>query len=277
MANILIVGCGAVGGQLAHNLAQQGHTVTGIKRSPSVTAGSSVRMFAADISQASTLAKIDDNFDRLVFAVSADGRTEASYRSVYQAGLDNVLAKFPSIPWLFVSSTSVYGQNQGEWVDEHSPAEPTQRNSQLIRTAEKKVTAANQNNIVVRCSGIYGANRRHLLDNAAQTPVIQQTPAYYTNRIHQDDCVGVLAFLLRQSLAGATLAQCYLASDDDPAPLWEVMIWLAEQQAYAPPIAKPVEIPAVQNKRCANQRLKALGYQFIYPSFREGYGTLIAR
>jgi len=275
MAYILIIGCGAVGGQLAHNLAAQGHTVTGVKRSPSVNAGGAVRMLAADISQAGTLTKLDNNFDRLVFAVSTDGRSEASYRSVYQAGLDNVLAKFPNIPWLFVSSTSVYAQNQGEWVDEHSPAEPSQLSSQLIRAAEQKVTATHPANIVVRFSGIYGANRRHLLDSTALSPVIQQTPSYYTNRIHQDDCVGVLAFLLRQSLAGSALEQCYLASDDDPAPLWEVMGWLAGRQGYPPPLAKPFVANDTQNKRCDNQRLKALGYKFIYPDFRAGYGALI--
>ena len=278
MANILIVGCGAVGGQLAHNLAQQGHTVTGIKRSPRTNnADSAVRMVAADISQASTLTKIANDFDRLVFAVSTDGRTEASYKSVYQAGLDNVLAKFPNIPWLFVSSTSVYAQNQGEWVDEQAVAEPILLNSQLIRAAEQKITAANPSNIVVRFSGIYGSERRYLLDKAAQTPAIQQTPAYYTNRIHQDDCVGVLAFLLQQSLAGAVLEPCYLASDNDPAPLWEVMCWLAERQDCPPPVATPIEAHAVQNKRCVNRRLKALGYQFIYPSFRDGYGALMAK
>jgi nucleoside-diphosphate-sugar epimerase len=274
MANILIIGCGSIGLQLAQNLAAQGHAVTGVKRSPPA-AHDNIRFIAADISQVDTLVALGDTYDHWIFIVSADGRTEVSYRSVYQTGLDNVLAQFAAVPCLFVSSTSVYGQSQGEWVDEDSPTEPENLTSQLIRQAEQKITAANPANVVVRFSGIYGPGREYLLRMAAQTPAIQQTPVYYTNRIHQQDCVGVLALLLAQSLAGKALEPIYLASDDDPAPMWDVISWLAEQLSYPAPTAKPVDGHADQNKRCRNHRLKALGYEFIYPSFRDGYGELI--
>ncbi|GAB6139791.1 SDR family oxidoreductase [Methylosoma difficile] len=277
MANILIIGCGSIGLPLAHNLAAQGHAVTGLKRNPPADQHDNIRFIAADISQADTLAALGNTYDRWIFIVSADGRTEASYRSIYQTGLDNVLAQFAAVPCLFVSSTSVYGQSQGEWVDEDSPAEPENLTSQLIRQAEQKITAANPANVVVRFSGIYGPGREYLLRMAAQTPAIQQTPVYYTNRIHQQDCVGVLAFLLAQSLADKALDPIYLASDDDPAPMWDVISWLAEQLGHPAPTAKPVDEHADQNKRCRNQRLKDLGYEFIYPSFRDGYGELIRR
>jgi len=110
---------------------------------------------------------------------------------------------------------------------------------------------------------------------AGQAPVIQQIPPYYTNRIHQLDCVGVLAFLLELRLAGVALEQCYLASDDDPAPLWEVISWLAERMSCPPPIIKSLENKSLMNKRCNNQRLTNLGYQFHYPCFKDGYLELI--
>ena len=110
---------------------------------------------------------------------------------------------------------------------------------------------------------------------ARQAPAIQQNPPYYTNRIHQQDCIGVLAFLLERRMAGVTLEQCYLASDDDPAPMWEVVSWLAEHTNCQAPAVKSAEAPCDMNNRCTNQRLKALGYKFLYPGFKDGYIELI--
>jgi nucleoside-diphosphate-sugar epimerase len=275
MANILIIGCGAIGTPLAHTLTAQGHTVTGLKRNPPTTA-SQINVVAADIASAVALATLATDFDTVFFIVSADGRSEQSYRAVYETGLQNVLAKFTRQPLIFVSSTSVYAQNQGEWVDEDSIAQPEAITSQLIRQAERRVMDANPHNMVVRFSGIYGRGREYLLRMAQQVPAIQQQPPYFTNRIHQDDCVGVLAFLLQQRLAGVVLQRCYLASDDDPAPQWEVMSWLAAQLHCPAPTAKTVPANADGNKRCDNRRLKNLGYQFRYPSYKNGYHALIA-
>ena len=276
MAKILIIGCGDIGNRLARVLADNGHEITGLKRHPPEDNGI-INYVAADITDAGTLTGLSEDFEQIFFIVSADGRNDKSYQAVYETGLDNVLAKFPAQPWLFVSSTSVYGQSAGEWVDEDSPAQPDNPNSRLIRQAELKLMSANPDNIIVRFSGIYGPGREYLLRMARQAPAIQQQPPYYTNRIHQQDCVGVLSFLLGQRLTGRKLAQCYLASDDDPAPQWEVMAWLAEHMKCPPPTAQITGPDAPMNKRCKNQRLKDLGYRFHYPSYKAGYAELIGR
>lgn len=275
MAKILIVGCGAIGSELAEVLSAQGHDVTGLKRKPPLASPGPIHYVAADISSPIDLADLDDDFAEAFFIVSPDGRTEQSYRAVYETGLDNLLARLPDTNWIMVSSTSVYGQTLGEWVDENSAAEPDNITSRLIRQAEQRLMAFNPKNIVVRFSGIYGPGREYLLRQAMQAPAIQQTPSYFTNRIHQRDCVGVLAFLLEQRLADKALAQCYLASDDDPAPMWDVMTWLAERLHCSPPVIKAVDTNAGMNKRCSNGRLKALGYQFQYPGYKDGYLELI--
>ncbi|MDP1771376.1 MAG: SDR family oxidoreductase [Methylobacter sp.] len=272
MAKILIAGCGAIGSELAEVLSAKGHDVTGLKRKPPLSSPDSVRYVAADISSPADLADLDSDFTQAFFIVSPDGRTEQSYRAVYETGLDNLLAKLPKTHWIMVSSTSVYGQTQGEWVNEDSPVEPSHITNRLIRQAEQKLTALNSVNIVVRFSGIYGPGREYLLRQAMQTPAIQQIPPYFTNRIHQRDCVGVLTFLLEQRLAGKALAQCYVASDDDPAPMWDVVSWLAESLHYPPPVVKA---GAGLNKRCSNAKLKTLGYQFQYPCYKDGYLELI--
>lgn len=271
MAKILIMGCGAIGTQLANELSAQGHAVTGLKRQPPVTADN-INYIAADITSAADIASIGADFDYVFFILSADGRTEQSYRAIYETGLRNALSKFSRPSWFFVSSTSVYGQEHGEWVDEDSLAQPDSITGRLIRQAESQVMALNTQNVVVRFSGIYGPGREHLLKMARQAPPIQKQPPYFTNRIHQRDCVGVLAFLLAQRLAGKALQQCYLASDDDPAPLWEVVSWLAEHMQCPPPVETA---GSARNKRCNNQRLKTLGYRFYYPSYQDGYRDLL--
>lgn len=279
MAKILIIGCGAIGTQLAHVLSAKGHQVTGLKRKPPETDGGMVNYFTADITSSADLEDLPADFDVLYFIVSPDGRNEESYHEIYESGLNNLLNKFSlagSNPyWIFVSSTSVYGQSQGEWVDEKSIAEPESVTSRLIRQAEQRLMDLNPENIIVRFSGIYGPGREYLLRMARQAPAIQQNPPYFTNRIHQQDCVGVLAFLLERRLAGVALEQCYLASDDDPAPMWEIMSWLAEHMHCQPPTVKSIDKHCVMNKRCNNQRLKALGYKFLYPSYKNGYIGLI--
>jgi nucleoside-diphosphate-sugar epimerase len=279
MAKILIIGCGAIGTQLAHVLSTNGHQVTGLKRNPPKTDAGNVNYFTADITAPADLKDLPLDFDVLYFIVSPDGRNEESYRDIYESGLNNLLNKFTlagSTPhWIFVSSTSVYGQSKGEWVDEDSIAQPENVTSQRIRQAEKKLMDLDANNIVVRFSGIYGPGREFLLRMAMQGPAIQKNPPYFTNRIHEQDCIGVLAFLLERRLAGVALKQCYLASDDDPAPMWEVISWVAEHLKCQPPVVKSVDDHGVMNKRCNNQRLKALGYKFHYPSFKDGYLELI--
>ena len=279
MAKILIIGCGSIGTQLAHNLAAKGHDVTGLKRNPPKLDIGEINYFTADISLAYQLEELPLDFEFIYFIVSPDGRNKESYQTIYEIGLTNLIDRFAkegaSPNWIFVSSTSVYGQSEGEWVDEESIAQPDNITSQYIRQAEQQLMDLNPQNIVVRFSGIYGPGREYLLRMAKQQSVIQKDPPYYTNRIHQQDCIGVLIFLLEQRLAGVTLEQCYLASDDNPATMWDVMSWLTEHLSCKPPEVKVNDKEVGMNKRCNNQRLKTLGYHFQYPDFKAGYLELI--
>ncbi len=278
MANILIVGCGSIGTALAQELKALGHQVTGLKRHPPKVNVDGINYFSADITEAESLEGLATNFEQIFFIVTSDSRDEQGYRAIYETGLNNLIKHFTdsgcSPAWLLVSSTGVYGQSQGEWVDENSIAEPKQATTQWIRHAERRLTDLDQRNIVVRFAGIYGPGRESLLRMAKQCPAIQKQPSYFTNRIHQDDCIGVLIFLLAQRLAGATLESYYLASDNDPAPLWDVISWLAEQLHCQPPTAK-VGVNFDMNKRCSNKRLAALGYQFQYPDYKAGYQSML--
>ncbi len=275
MAKILIVGCGAIGRELGNHLSDAGHQVTGLKRNPPKVNPDKFVYYKADITLLTGLQKLDKDYDYVFFIVSPDHRDIDSYRSAFDTGLSNLTRLLPGAVWFFISSTSVYGQSKGEWVDENSLASGNSSTSKIIVAAEKRIHVLNPGNIVVRFSGIYGPGREYLLRQAKQNSAVQQDPPYFTNRIHQRDCVGSLVFLLNQHLNGVKLSSCYLASDDCPAPMWEVMSWLTEQLSYPPPLAKTTPQDADMNKRCSNDRLKNLGYRFTYPDFRDGYSELI--
>src|SRR5690606_26465334 len=91
----------------------------------------------------------------------------------------------------------------------------------------------------------------------------------YTNRIHSEDCAGVLAHLIERKVTGEALEGLYLASDCEPVRLFELKQWLAEQLGM--PITAPARVVSSGGRRCSNRRLLDSGYRFIYPSFREGY------
>ncbi|MEI8574565.1 SDR family oxidoreductase [Methylomonas sp. LW13] len=277
MAKILVIGCGDIGYPVALRLHQQGHQVTGLKRS-APAASTPFPIFIADIRLASSLVTLPSSFDAVIFIVAPDSRQAEEYQALYDVGLRNLLAHFAAAEtspfWLMVSSTSVYEQNRGEWVDETSVTEPASATSRRLAAAEKRLWIASDRSCVVRFSGIYGPGRDWLLRRVERGEGIQQQPPSYTNRIHSEDCVAVLLFLLEKQLAGVALEPCYLATDDEPAPLWEVMSWLAEQFACPQPPPLLLAPDAPQNKRCRNTRLKALGYRFLYPSYRDGYATV---
>lgn len=274
MAKILVVGCGDIGYRVALTLYQAGHQVTGLKRH-ALTEPAPFPMLLADIRQPSTLTVLNAEFDLVLFIVSPAGRQAEDYQALYFSGLNNLLNHFASKgqspKWLLVSSSSVYGQNQGEWVDEDSETRPAAATSQCLVAAEQALWSADDRHCVVRFSGIYGPGRDWLLRRAARGEPIQQQPPSFTNRIHRDDCVAVLDFLIHKQLAGDALHNCYLASDNNPVPLWDVMNWIAEQYAFPAPEALVMSSDAAQNKRCSNARLTALGYQFSYSGYQNGY------
>jgi nucleoside-diphosphate-sugar epimerase len=238
-----------------------------------------IHFLAADFTNPSELAELETDFDQVFFLAAPKQHDLPAYREVYDFGLKTLLYSFSKSyhnpHWISVSSTSVYGQVDGEWVDEESLTEPRRFNGQIQLLSEQRVLAENRSNLIVRFAGIYGSGRRRLLNIAAKGGPIQFKPPYYTNRIHKEDCIGVLMFLFGKRLDGKKLHSHYLASDDGPTPMWNVVSWLAKQLKCRQPEIKQVEKDTTQNKRCCNKRLKDLGYRFQYPTYKEGYPQLI--
>lgn len=275
----LILGCGDIGTTLGKRLQEAGHRVIGVRRNAAALAATGLEAVSLDLGDPARLADLPDA-EVLVYVVSADRFDEAAYRAAYPDGLKAVLSEFagrerPPRRVFFVSSTSVYPQQEGEWVDETSPTAPSGFSGQLMREAEQALIDHPLPGTVVRFSGIYGPGRDRLIRQVGEGRIAPSSPAMHTNRIHRDDCAGVLVHLIDLALAEKPLHDLYLANDCEPAPLHEVMSWLATQLKVeaTETIQSPLRRRA--SKRCDNTRLLESGYAFHYPSYREGYAQVL--
>ncbi|UVE17716.1 SDR family oxidoreductase [Pseudomonas sp. LS44] len=277
---VLIAGCGDVGGRLAVRLLNQGWTVHGLRREiTALPAG--VLPVTADLAEA----RCPDSWpagpiDYLVYCAAASGHDEAGYRRAYVDGLAHVLAwlaEHGQRPQrlLFVSSSGVYGQQLGEWVDEGSPATAADFSAVIMREAEQLALDSGIPASVLRLTGIYGPGRNWLLNQVRQGYRVASEPPLYANRIHADDAAGLLAFLLSADARGVALQDIYLGVDDAPAPLHEVVAWLRAQLGVSEE-AQAASIRRTGSKRCSNACARALGWAPSYPSYREGYAALLA-
>lgn len=275
MAKVLIVGCGDVGGRLAVELATAGHTVHGLRRHPFTLPG--VRALTGDVTVPATM-QFPEGLE-YVFVLLAPGESgEAAYRRVYYEGTNNVLAALAgqSLRRLFwISSSSVYAQDDGSEVDETSPALPATATARILLESEKLVRASAWQTTIVRLSGIYGSGRLRLLDWVRAGRAVQAEPPQWTNRIHAADAAGLLAFLLEQDRAGIELADTYLGTDNAPVPQHEVLDWLADRLEL-PPLPRETKPGAGRNKRLRNARLRGTGYRLRYPDYRAGYAAMLS-
>ncbi|MDN3552562.1 NAD(P)H-binding protein [Halomonas almeriensis] len=275
----LILGCGDIGTILGGQLQQAGHRVVGVRREASKLADSGLEAMSLDLGDAEALKTLPDA-DIVVYVVSADRFEEDAYRAAYPDGLKTVLAELgrremPPRHLFFVSSTGVYAQQDGEVVNEQSETQPTGFSGSLMREAEQALIEHDLPGSVVRFSGIYGPGRDRLIRQVKEGRIAAATPVMYSNRIHRDDCAGVLTHLICKALDGEALHELYLASDCEPAPLHDVMTWMAKQLKVesSETIQSPLRRRA--SKRCDNTRLLDSGYRFRYPTFREGYTEVL--
>jgi nucleoside-diphosphate-sugar epimerase len=281
MTRILIAGCGYVGSALARARIARGDAVWGLRRNP-VDLPAGVVPISADLAVPRTLADLPSALDAVVYAASPGGRDDAFYRTTYVEGLRNLLAALKAQTprpgrVIFVSSTAVYGQTRGEWVDETSPTQPTHFSGRRLLEAEAILRDSGLPGVVLRLGGIYGPRRTRLVDQVrlGHASIARGGP-HYTNRIHRDDCVGALDHLIEL----AEPADCYLGVDHEPEDEAVVFRWLAGVVGASPPRVaasdKPGEARRGGNKRCRNARLVAAGYAFRYPNYRDGYAAVLA-
>lgn len=273
---VLVAGCGDVGSQAATLLADRGAQVWGLRRQSSLLP-TGVRPCSADLGDPATLRALPA-VDYLLFTAAAEHSSEAGYRALYVEGLHNLLAALPAAPrrLLFTSSTGVYGQSQGEWVDEESPTEPQRFSGRIMLEAERLALASGLPTTLVRLGGIYGPGRNHLIERVRSGQGSPLTPILHGNRIHSTDAARLLDFLVERDRQGLPVEQCYLGVDDEPAPLHEVEAFIAGLLGVT--LQRRGESQRLGgSKRCSNQRLRRSGFELRYPNYRDGYRALLSQ
>ncbi|MGB0679976.1 MAG: NAD-dependent epimerase/dehydratase family protein [Polyangiales bacterium] len=288
---VLIAGCGYVGMVLAARLQAAGHSVWGLRRRAFVVPAG-VQALQADLGRSDLAAVLPPALDAVVYAASADARTPAAYQAAYVAGLarlvDLLVRRGDALQrLLFVSSTAVYGENAGGWVDERSPCQPAGFTGEVLLAAEAAAAAAPWPSSVLRLGGIYGPGRTRLLRQVASGVPCPAPETHWTNRIHRDDAAAALAHLLTLP----ALQPCYVGVDTAPVQRRVLWPWLrqalvaagqmpeggvAGTESVAAAARAATALPAATGKRCASDRLRHSGLTLQYPSFREGYGAMTA-
>lgn len=276
---LLIVGCGDIGRRFAQFLPQVQYEVTGLRRRVQENT-SFVQYQSGDVTDKAQLAQVlAKGFDVIVITMTPAERSDAGYERAYVQTCRNLVellqqAEHKPRLVIFVSSSAVYAQMDGGWVDEESPTEPDSFSGKRLLEAEQIIRSSGLPATVVRFSGIYGPGRNRLIEQVRQGKA--SSSAHITNRIHADDCARVLAHLVGLNRAGQKLDNIYLASDSAPTPMIEVVSWLA-QQMNSEDFLSPDAVNERGNKRCSNKRLLDTGFEFRYPSFKEGYGDVLQK
>jgi nucleoside-diphosphate-sugar epimerase len=276
---LMIAGCGDVGSRLGQQLSAVGWTIYGLRRTVAQLPAGIVPVTGDLQIDTCPAAWPSEALDYLVYCAAATQHDEDGYRAAYVDGLRRVLgwlAQHGQRPKrvLFVSSSGVYGQQQGEWVDETSSADAQGYSGRIMLQAENLALSSGLPASVVRLTGIYGPGREWLLGQVRQGYRVATEPPLYGNRIHADDAAGLLAYLLQADALGVALDDCYIGVDDEPAPLHEVVAWLREQLGVSHWAAEST-VRRAGSKRCSNARAKALGWTPRYASYREGYSAIL--
>ena len=270
---ILVAGAGDVGTRVARRLVAQGRRVFALRRSE-VSGDDGIRWLRGDLTRPGTLEGLPA-IDAVVFAPTPDARDEAAYRAVFVDGLRHLLAALPGMPrrTLFVSSSAVYGEHGGGWVDEDTPVAPPGFNGRVLVEAERWLAANVADGISVRLAGLYGPGRTQLFDRLREgKAAVPHGANVYANRIHVDDAAAALALLLDVSHPHPV----YVGVDDTPLPIDVLYGHLATLLGAPAPAGGPA--PAgIGNKRLSNARLRAAGFRCAWPDAREGYAALIDR
>lgn len=262
---LLLAGHGYLGTAVAAVFRNAGWEVTPV----SLTGGEGV--VACDLGDAESVRKLPAADMIIHCAASGRGGPEA-YRHVYVEGCRNLTEIFPAVPLIFTSSTSVYAQTDGAWVDESSPAEPDRETGKLLLEAENITIAAG--GIVARLAGLYGPGRSVILQKfLAGESVIEDDGGRWLNQIHRDDAARALLALAQAQQRG----EVFNVSDSTPLTQLECHRQLAE--IFARPL--PPHGPRDPNrkrgwtsKRVSNAKLASLGWQPAHPSFLDAVRSI---
>jgi nucleoside-diphosphate-sugar epimerase len=279
---VLILGCGYTGQRLAQWLTQQQVEVCGTNRSGIPPQGLNIPMFPfACATGSSSIPLPSAALDSVTHAVSTIAPDEQGIDPVAASLMP--LLQSARLTWFgYLSTTGVYGDTQGAWVDEESPLNPQNIRSQHRATIEATFLNSGLPAHIFRLPGIYGPGRSILDKLRAGTAQHVQKPGHVFSRIHVDDIVQTLWQSMRSPQPGSI----YNVADDEPSESGDLLKWGAEllhlsvpkAQLYSQAQLSPMAASFWSEcRRIRNHKIKrSLGVQLRYPTYREGLQAILA-
>lgn len=280
-SDVIIVGCGFLGKAAAQLFSSQGYSVLGIVRSTvpesSSSHNGSFSLLSCDVTDCSSVQSLTQKVPSealLIYSVSSGKGGSDAYAAIYRDGFQRVLELWKPKRAIFVSSTSVYAQGEGEKVTESSPTEPNRETGRILLEAEK--IALKSNGLVARLSGIYGPGRSVLLKKFLDgTAILEEGGFRWINQIHRDDAAQAL-FHLATTLAASGI---YNVSDNTPATQGDVYQWIADALGKPLPPTGPADYNRKRgwtSKRVSNEKLRMTGWTPHFSSYRDALPELLA-
>jgi nucleoside-diphosphate-sugar epimerase len=260
--HLLLCGHGYLGQAIARDFLAAGWNVTALSRSGD---GDSL---ACDLASAAEVDALRVEPDFIVHCASSGRGGAEAYRAVYLDGCRHLLARFPGVPLLYTSSTSVYAQTDGSVVTEESPALPDRETGTILRATEDLVLS--QGGIITRLSGIYGPGRSVILKKfLSGEAILEEDGRRFLNQIHRDDAAAAILHLARRhgSIAGSRL---FNLSDSRPLSQLDCYRELARLFGRPlPPVGPrdPDRKRGWTHKRVSNAKLRASGWEPRFPCF----------
>ncbi|TWT99566.1 NAD dependent epimerase/dehydratase family protein [Botrimarina colliarenosi] len=284
MATRLIFGCGYLGRRAAQRWLERGDRVVAVTRHPArATAfrADGLEAFVGDVTQPATLVRLPDA-ETLLYAVGYDRSADPTIHEVYAEGLQNVLAAASSATErvVYISTTGVYGDAGGDWIDETTPPAPSRDGGRASLAAEQVLAASpwGDRSVILRLAGIYGPDRLPYAAALRAGEPIAAPQTGWLNLIHVDD--GASAVLAAADHAAPPALVC--VCDGQPAVRRDYYAEAARLLNAPPPtfVAPAADSPraarAAADKRVRNTVLTGrLGVKPSYPSYREGLAAIL--
>ncbi len=273
---VVIAGCGDLGTETGLRFAAMGHHVIGLRRSAEKLPRE-IEERSVDLS--AEVPTLPADTDIVMIAMSPDERSVDGYRAAYVDTVRNIVTAIhrdctaaPRV--LFVSSTAVYGVDDGAWVDASTPIVPATPTAVVLEEAEGTLVEQIPEATILRLGGIYGPGRTRQIDRIRDGVETISAEPRFTNRIHRDDAAAAIVHLTTMQVWPATV---YIGVDDCPVDHREVVEYLASVLDLPVPsvVADSTHTQGSRGKRCDNTRLRESGFVFSYPTYREGYAAVL--
>jgi nucleoside-diphosphate-sugar epimerase len=282
MNTLLNIGQGYVADALSARLMARGWAVRGTARDLPAprTRADGVRLYPWPMDATAAL----DGATHLLLSAPP----EAAGDPVLAAAGAAIAARADRIAWIgYLSTTGVWGDHGGAWVDEATPPDPgTERGRRRLQAERDWAALAARSGLklhVFRLPGIYGPGRSALDRVRAGSARRIVKPGHLTNRMHVEDIAATLTASIGRPRPGAV----YALADDEPAPPQDVIAFAAALLGIDPPPEQPFATAGLSGmaagfyaeaKRVRNARIKAeLAVRLTYPTYREGLQALAAR